>query len=170
MSGSKRIANQLLKQGRLLVLQNDLEGALEKFKASVDEFPTAEGYTNWAWMLSFSGDLNRCITLCEKAIELDPEFGNAYNDIGSYLIDLDRCEEAIPWLKKAKRAKKYDARHFPFLNLARAYLKLDRDKEALTEYKRLLKLDPNNIEALFILEYLGKPDEPSRFSRLFSDN
>ena len=33
---------------------------------------------------------------CKRAIEIDPDFGNPYNDIGVYLIDLNRFEEAIP--------------------------------------------------------------------------
>ena len=32
---------------------------------------------------------------------MDPDFGNPYNDIGAYLIEMGRLDEAIPWLEKA---------------------------------------------------------------------
>lgn len=163
-------AIDLIREGQALVVDGKTNDALEKFKASVEIFPTPEGYTYWAWMLSYSNKLEECIALCEKAIAIDPEFGNAYNDIGSYLIELERLEEAIPWLEKAKRAKNYDARHFPYLNLARIHLKLGRDEEAAAEYKALLELDPSNIEGQFLSEFLSDPDEKSRFSKLFSTN
>ena len=163
-------AKELLKEGQDLIVQGNLDAALECFKESVNEFPTAEGYTYWAWMQSYEGDLESCIELCKKAIDLDPEFGNAYNDIGSYLIELNRLEDAIPWLKKAQSAQNCDARHFPFLNLGRIYLKLDRDAESLEEYKELLKIDQNNVEAKFLTEYLDDSDKPDRFLHLFSQN
>jgi len=166
----KEQAMDLIHEGQALVVDGKTNDALEKFKTSVDIFPTPEGYTYWAWMLSYSNQLEDCIALCEKAIAIDPEFGNAYNDIGSYLIELERLEEAIPWLEKAKQAKNYDARHFPYLNLARIYLKLGRDEEAVEEYKALLELDPSNIEGQFLSDFLSDPNEKGRFSKLFSTN
>jgi hypothetical protein len=31
-------------------------------------------------------------------------------------------DEAIPWLGKAKQARRYEPRQFPFMNLGRVYL------------------------------------------------
>ena len=53
---------------------------------------------------------------------MDPDFGNPYNDIGAYLIQMGRLDEAIPWLEKATRAPRYEAPHFPRFNLGRAYV------------------------------------------------
>jgi tetratricopeptide (TPR) repeat protein len=163
-------AIELIREGQALVIEEKISDALEKFKESVTIYPTPQGYTYWAWMLSYDHDLPECIELCKKAIELDPEFGNAYNDIGSYLIEMDECEDAIPWLIKAKTAKNYDARHFPYLNLARAYLKLGRDEESREEYSALLELDPYNVEGLFLSRYLDNSDQGDTFSSLFSTN
>lgn len=170
MTSNKQTALDLIHEGQALVVEGKTSEALEKFKASVELYPTPEGYTYWAWMLSYESKLEECILLCEQAIVLDPEFGNAYNDIGSYLIELERPEEAIPWLIKAKDAQNYDARHFPYLNLARVYLKLGRDDEAREEYIELLKLDPNNVEGQFLSEFLADAQDKGRFSKLFSIN
>ena len=48
-------------------------------------------------------ELDDAIAQCEIAIELDPEFGNPYNDIGVYLMQQQRLDEAIPWLERANR-------------------------------------------------------------------
>ena len=74
------------------------------------------------WTYHFQGRLDEAIAECKRAIEIDPEFGNPYNDIGAYLIELDRFDEAIPWLERAVEAARYEPRHFPHYNLGRAYL------------------------------------------------
>jgi Flp pilus assembly protein TadD len=38
------------------------------------------------------------IAECHRAIEIDPDFGNPYNDIGAYLIERGDLRGAIPWL------------------------------------------------------------------------
>ena len=40
------------------------------------------------------------IDLCFKAIQLDPEFGNPYNDMG-YLMRLGKLESSIKWFIRA---------------------------------------------------------------------
>jgi Tfp pilus assembly protein PilF len=89
------------------------------------------------------GDYETAIEMCLKAIELDPDFGNPYNDIGSYLIALGRYDEAIPWLKKAITAKNYELRHYPHINLARVYLAKGMFKDALQELETAIKIAPN---------------------------
>ena len=39
-----------------------------------------------------------------------PDVGNPYNDIGSYLIKLGRLDDAIPWLRRAMTARRYEPR------------------------------------------------------------
>jgi Tfp pilus assembly protein PilF len=58
---------------------------------------------------------------CLRAIAIDPEFGNPHNDIGVYLMQRDKLDEAIPWFEKAKQAKRYEPRQFPFMNLGQIY-------------------------------------------------
>ena len=51
---------------------------------------------------SFQGRPDDAIAECKIAIAVDPDFGNPYNDIGAYLIELGREEEAVTWLERAK--------------------------------------------------------------------
>jgi Tfp pilus assembly protein PilF len=59
------------------------------------------------------GRIDDAIAECHRAIEIDPSFGNPYNDIGAYLIAKGELDEAVPWLEKAKTAPRYDPRHYP---------------------------------------------------------
>ena len=102
----------------------DLEEAIGLYKASIEIFPTAEAHTYLGWTYSFQGKYDEAIDQCKIAITVDPQFGNPYNDIGSYLIQKGQFDQAIPWLELAKKAPRYEPRHFPYLNLFRVYMKL----------------------------------------------
>jgi len=101
----------------------DLDTAVDLYKASIAEAPTAEAHTYLGWTYSFQGKYDEAIIECKRAITVDPQFGNPYNDIGSYLIQMGQHDKAIPWLQMAKKAERYEPRHFPYLNLFRVYMK-----------------------------------------------
>jgi Tfp pilus assembly protein PilF len=115
-----------------------LDEAARLYRASIEAHPTAEAHTYLGWTFSFQGRYEEAIEQCRIAIALDPDFGNPYNDIGSYLIHLGRIEEAIPWLEKAKAARRYEPRHFPYLNLYRVYMKTGRLDAAQRELQQAL--------------------------------
>ncbi|HKQ97230.1 MAG TPA: tetratricopeptide repeat protein [Candidatus Polarisedimenticolia bacterium] len=114
----------------------DFEAAVRLYKASIDEAPTAEAHTYLGWTLSNMGKFDDAIEQCKTAILVDPGFGNPYNDIGSYLIQKGELDKAIPWLEMAKKAPRYEPRHFPYLNLFRVYLSQGRLDEAQREYQQ----------------------------------
>ncbi len=115
-----------------------LEDAIRLYRASIAEHPTAEAHTFLGWTFSFQGRYEEAIDQCKIAIGIDPNFGNPYNDIGSYLIHLGRIDQAIPWLEQAKKATRYEPRHFPYLNLYRVYLKLGQLERAQRELQQAL--------------------------------
>ena len=114
----------------------ELDEAIRLYKASIEEHPTAEAHTFLGWTYSFQGRYDEAIEQCKIAITVDPEFGNPYNDIGSYLMKQGKLDEAIHWLEKAKKAPRYEPRHYPYLNLARLYLAMGRFEEANREYSQ----------------------------------
>ena len=123
-------------------MRGELADAINLYKRSLDKFPTAEAHTFLGWTYSMLDRYEEAIAECKKAIEVDPSFGNPYNDIGAYLIELERWEEAIPWLEKATSAPRYEAPQFPHLNLGRIYEKLGDYQQALAYYNRAIHLDP----------------------------
>jgi tetratricopeptide (TPR) repeat protein len=127
-----------------LQMAGDLDAAIARYRESIAAHPTAEAHTFLGWTLSFRGELEEAIAECLRAIEVDPEFGNPYNDIGVYLMQQDKLEEALPWLERAKRAPRYEPRQFPFLNAARIHMKRGRWWEALKELEGAVQVAPSD--------------------------
>jgi tetratricopeptide (TPR) repeat protein len=123
-------------------MAGDLDAAIELYRQSIEAFPTAEAHTFLGWTYSFQGKLDEAISECKKAIQIDPEFGNPYNDIGAYLIAKSKHQEAIPWLRKAAISKRYDNYHFAHFNLGRAYVASDLLNDATAEFEQALRLQP----------------------------
>lgn len=128
-------------------MAGDLDEAVELYRKSIEVYPTAEAHTFLGWTYSFQGRHEDAIRECEKAIAVDPDFGNPYNDIGAYLIELQRFEEAIPWLKRAMEAKRYEPRHYPHFNLSRVYARLGKIHEAIGELQKALAIQPDYVLA-----------------------
>ncbi len=143
-------------QAYRLQMEGDLELAADFYKRSIEIFPTAEAYTFLGWTYRFQGKLDEAIEECKNAILIDPTFGNPYNDIGAYLIEKGRYGEAISWLEKATLSKRYDAYHFPWYNLGRAYAARELYKKALECFERSLALEPGYAPALDAVAKLRK--------------
>jgi Tfp pilus assembly protein PilF len=123
-------------------MKGALEDAIGLYRKSIEAVPTAEAHTFLGWTYSFKGDYEAAIRECTHAIRVDPDFGNPYNDIGSYLIKLGRHQDAIPWLRKAMTAARYEPRHYPHVNLARVYARQGKVHEAIAELERALAIEP----------------------------
>ncbi|HWP90811.1 MAG TPA: tetratricopeptide repeat protein [Thermodesulfobacteriota bacterium] len=136
-------AIELFQQAYQYQMNGQLDLAIEFYKRSIEAYPTAEAYTFLGWTYSFQGKLREAIAECKKAIDTDPDFGNPYNDIGAYLIELGYYDEAIPWLERATLAKRYEPRHYPHFNLGRVYLIKGMVKKALEEFQKALDIYPD---------------------------
>ncbi|HJY63188.1 MAG TPA: tetratricopeptide repeat protein [Ignavibacteria bacterium] len=136
-------AQEFLERAYKLQMDGRYEEAISTYKMSIEFFPTAEAHTFLGWAYSFLGDLDRAIDECKNAIEVDSEYGNPYNDIGSYLIQQGNYDEAITWLELALKAKRYESPHYAHLNLGRAYELKGLWFEALEEYKTAMKAAPD---------------------------
>jgi len=128
-------------------MNGDLERAIELYRESIAVRPTAEAHTFLGWTYSFQGRLEEATRECLRAIEVDPDFGNPYNDIGVYLMQQGRLDEAIPWLERAKTARRYEPRQFPYMNLGRIYARQGRWHEALRELNAAVRVAPTDAEA-----------------------
>ncbi len=138
--------------------RHQMEGALDQavlgYRRSIDLHPTAEAHTFLGWVMSFQGRLEEATAECRKAIEIDPDFGNPYNDIGVYLMQQGKLEEATPWLERAKHARRYEPRQFPYMNLGRIYLKQGRWWDALRELEGAVRAAPQDPAAHRMLHSL----------------
>ncbi len=147
-------ALELWREGTEVLLQGRVEDAIALFTRSLEARPTAEAYTCRGWAYSFAGKLEEAILECRKAIATDPRFGNPYNDIGCYLMEQGRWDEAIPWFESAKKASRYEPRHFPYLNLGRLHAARGEVAEAIAQLEGALTENPGDPVALQMLEQL----------------
>jgi tetratricopeptide (TPR) repeat protein len=152
--GDKEKALELVGQAMNHQMSGELDEAIGLYRRSIALYPTADAHTYLGWAYSFQGRIEDAIAECEIAIKLDPEFGNPYNDIGVYLMQQQRLDEAIPWLEKAKLAKRYEPRHFPYQNLGRVYLAKGMLQKALQEFRGALGIEPRNTQIAELIEQL----------------
>jgi Tfp pilus assembly protein PilF len=155
---SERVAQawQILEQAYRAQMEGDFDRAVELYRESIALHPTAEAHTFLGWTYHFQGKIQDAISECKCAINVDPDFGNPYNDIGAYLISLGRYDEAIPWLEQAKSAKRYEPRHFPYFNLGRIYLAKGLIKRAREEFQQALEIEPRYTLARQAIESIRR--------------
>lgn len=123
--------------------EGNIDEAIQLYHQSIELYPTAEAHTFLGWAFSFQGRFDDAIAECKKAIEIDPEYGNPYNDIGSYLIEKGLWDDALPWLEKATSAKRYESYCYPYYNLGRIWEKKGEWYKALECYQNSIKDNPD---------------------------
>ena len=140
---AKREALLLFQQAYAEQMRGELDLAADLYKQSISAYPTAEAHTFLGWTYSFMGMTDEAIAECHTAIEVDPDFGNPYNDIGAYLIEKGDHTGAIVWLERAIQAPRYEAYFYPHFNLGRVYEAKGRLFDALGQYKAAIDLNSN---------------------------
>lgn len=123
-------------------MQGNIPESISYYQKSIDTYPTAEAYTFLGWTYSFMEEYEQAIANCRHAIDLDPDYGNPYNDIGAYLIEQGKLDEAVPWLEKALIASRYESYCFPHFNLGRVWERKGQWRKALDCYRKALENNP----------------------------
>ena len=139
---TKDAARRAFQAAYILQSAGELERAADAYERSIHLEPSAEARTFHGWTFSFMGQYDAAIEECKRAIATDPDFGNPYNDIGAYLIELGRLDEAIPWLEKAITAPRYCCYFYAHTNLARVYLMKGMRERARKALQRALSVNP----------------------------
>lgn len=132
----------------------DLDRAIRLYRRSILVRPTAQAHTFLGWALSHQGRLDEAIEECRRAIALDPNFGNPWNDIGVYYIEQGRPEDAIPYLEQALESPDYCCYFFPHTNLGRIYLARGDYLRARAAFERALEIEPQYEVARLYLAML----------------
>ena len=136
------LARDYFEKGYLLQKNGHLDRAAHFYKRSIEFQPTAQAFTFLGWVYSLKGRYMEAIEQCKAAIEIDPDYGNPYNDIGAYLLQMHRYNEAIEWFEKALNAPNYENYSYPFINLGRIYEFKGLWDKACEMYKKAIKENP----------------------------
>jgi Tfp pilus assembly protein PilF len=148
------LAQDLFQKAYQMQMQGELDLAVELYKQSIRTYATAEAHTFLGWTYRFQGKIDEAIDECRRAIEVDPTLGNPYNDIGAYLIEKNRLDEAVPWLEKAIASERYESYQYPWYNLGRVYLAKEMYRKARECFERAVQIEPKYALARQALEKL----------------
>jgi tetratricopeptide (TPR) repeat protein len=146
-SAAKREAVELFRRAYSAQQAEDYDEAIELYRRSLAVYPTAEAHTFLGWAYSFQERYDEAIEECLRAIRVDPDFGNPYNDIGSYLLAKGDRYSCVRWFKRALSAPRYEARAFPHFNLGRVYEQRRRLLAAARHYGLALEEEPRFAQA-----------------------
>ena len=112
-----------------------------------------------------ANDSDRAVKHLQKAIEIDPEYMEAYNNLGARYLHLNRVEQALECFEKALKLD--PGAPEPAANAAMSLLRLKRLEEAEKAAARALEIDQQSPLASLVrgtaLAALGRePDEAVR--------
>lgn len=149
-------AEQLWKEGAGLHVEKKYDEAVELYREALALHPTGRIHTYLAWSLSKLGRYREAVEHVRTSIEIDPDYPNAYNDLGSYLIELERPRDALPWLHKAIAMPEYCCPHFSYYQIGRAMLMLGRVETATEALRSAVQINPRYRPALRLLRRIRK--------------
>jgi Tfp pilus assembly protein PilF len=138
--------DQNLHKGHICISEKRYEEAKKSFYRARNYKETAEVLTLLAWTYSLLEDKAQAKSYCLKAIEIDSQYGPAYNDFGNYILAEGQIQESLRWFELAKRAHNYQNREYPYINAGRAYVLLKSFEQALTEFSLALTIAPHHTE------------------------
>lgn len=142
------------REGYKLHMSGHVEEALTFYRKSIARRPSAEAHTLYGEALHMLGDTDAALRQCREAIDLDPGFGNPWNDIGAFLMERGAFEEAEFYLLRATEAERYDTPHRPWLLLARVYVGLGRPSRAAYALQQAILHNPIDVNAREMLKEL----------------
>lgn len=135
-----------LHKGHYFISQKNYEEAKANFYKARNYKETAEVLTLLAWSYSLLDNRIQAKSYCLRAVQLDSQYGPAYNDFGNYILAEGQVEESLRWFELAKRAHNYQNREYPYINAGRAYVLLKDFDQALREFSLALTIAPHHHE------------------------
>jgi len=131
---------------------------------SLDPKGSSRSHALLGYLYTMKRDYDKAIAEGEKAVALDPSGADAYAWLGMSLNYADRPKDAIPIFQKAIRLNPFGPTSY-FLNFGTSYRMMGQYQEAITQYKKALRIAPNNIIAHLALAAtynLSGSDEEAR--------
>jgi len=87
-------------------------------------------------------DPQKAVSYFEKAVKEDPDYSEAYNNLGYAYAKLGNHEKAIPFYKKALANPMYPTAEKAYLNMGDSYYRLGRYESALSAFKEAIMRAP----------------------------
>ena len=120
------------------VIEGKRVKAIRIFKQMAKKYPK-EKRVHYLLALYYSGD--KRIEGFKKALELDPNYGNAMNDLAYSYSEMGNFEEALEYLKRYASVSPGDPN--PIDSMAEVYFKMGKLDEAIAKYKEAIEVEPD---------------------------
>lgn len=127
--------------GSTLARQGELELAETHFRTSLASKPNAATHTALAIVIGRQGRMDEAATQLAAAIEADPDYGLAHDQLGAIRMEQDRFEEAAAAYRQVIRVQPSADAHE---KLADALMRLGREDAARRELDRARALGPRS--------------------------
>lgn len=141
--------------------QQNMLAMAKAINVEIFELFPEDSLSRLAQSYRIQGNFDKAIQLLEKAIEINPSFGGAYNQLGLIYLSQRKADEALAEFQKAIRANPFNAN--AHINLGYALISKGRYQEALDESKKAVKLGGATAEVLNNIGYtywkLGQPEK-----------
>jgi tetratricopeptide (TPR) repeat protein len=117
---------------------------VEKKYSSIEDRNEANIHFDYGLTFLMQGKLDKAIVSLNKAIEFDPYFAEAYNNLGDIYMKKGMFETALASYEKSRDLKsEIENTHF---DLGCVYALLRRYEESLEEFRTALEMDPDHYE------------------------
>jgi len=93
--------------------------------------------------LSYFDETAKAVDFFEKAVEIDPNFSEAYNNLGYAHEKLGHFDTAISFYKKALSNLLYATPEKAYISMGTSYYRLGKYEDAIHSYKEAIKRAPN---------------------------
>lgn len=153
--------------GNLYLADGAVNNAKDSFAKSIELRPEfADAWFGLIRIEERTNNLKAAAVLLVRALQSCPDSPSLNIRMGSQLLDQDRPGQAIELFKKAIELLPHEAGGY--LQLARAYLKIGKEEQAILEMENALKAEPSNPLALMTLSRnsISKGDEANAESYL----
>ncbi|HEU4401939.1 MAG TPA: tetratricopeptide repeat protein [Candidatus Polarisedimenticolia bacterium] len=133
-----------------MLLQGDLVSARAAFEKVIAIDPRyADGYVNLGRVLVQEGDHEAALPLLERALALDPRLGSGHYFLALALKARGRYDDALEHLRAA--ADRFPRDRVVRNQIGRILFLKRRHAEAIAEFERTLRIDPEDLTAHYNL-------------------
>ena len=143
-AATKKKTEALQRLGTSLVQQGNLRAGLEKLLEAAKLDP-ANSAIHQELALAYRDleEFQLSLNHFKKALELRPEFPQAWNNMGTVYLLLRQWDQAINCFQMAVGDILYRTPHFAYNNLGLAYIKKEQYQKAIASFHKALKFAPS---------------------------
>jgi len=134
-------------------IENNLEKALRILKQMIKKYPKEKRFhSDLGNLYTMKHLFHEAIEEFNKTLELDPNYGPAFNALAYTYADMGNFEKAIEYFKRYASVSPGDAN--PFDSMAELYFRMGKLDEAIAKYREALDVKPDFYMADWSIGYI----------------